>query len=86
MVKFENVKFAYPSRPNVNVLNGLNLTINQGETVALVGHSGCGKSTCIKLLERFYDRTSGKITIDDKDISGRVLKALKIKLTIFSYF
>lgn len=60
-VCFNNVKFNYPSRPDVPVLRGLNLTLKKGETLALVGSSGCGKSTAIQLLERFYDPRDGKV-------------------------
>ncbi|XP_061811583.1 ATP-dependent translocase ABCB1-like isoform X3 [Nerophis lumbriciformis] len=60
-VQFEGVKFNYPSRPNVTVLQGLNLKVCKGETLALVGSSGCGKSTTIQLLERFYDTTHGTV-------------------------
>ncbi|KAL5318111.1 hypothetical protein ACEPPN_015216 [Leptodophora sp. 'Broadleaf-Isolate-01'] len=64
-IAFHDVKFSYPLAPENRVLNGVSLTINRGEFVALVGSSGCGKSTMISLLERFYDPTSGKIVIND---------------------
>ena len=51
-ITFNSVNFHYPTRPNVPVLKGLTLEVNPGETVALVGQSGCGKSTCIQLVER----------------------------------
>ena len=51
----------YPSRPDVTVLNGMDLTVNPGQTVALVGSSGCGKSTTVSLLERFYDPRDGEV-------------------------
>lgn len=60
-ITFKDVKFFYPSRENVTVLDDFNLTIKKGTTVALVGESGCGKSTVIKLLQRFYDITSGSV-------------------------
>merc|ERR1719209_842781 len=63
-VTFKSVDFHYPSRPNVPVLKGLTLEVCPGETVALVGQSGCGKSTCIQLVERFYDGTAGSIEFD----------------------
>lgn len=60
-VCFEDVKFNYPMRPNVPILRGLNLMVSKGETLALVGSSGCGKSTTIQLLERFYDVNEGSV-------------------------
>nr|XP_020462921.1 multidrug resistance protein 1-like [Monopterus albus]XP_020462922.1 multidrug resistance protein 1-like [Monopterus albus] len=64
-VCFEDVKFNYPSRPDVAILQGLNLKVKKGETLALVGSSGCGKSTTIQLLERFYDPAEGRVVLDD---------------------
>lgn len=64
----ENVHFSYFSRSEVPVLRGISFEVTSGRTVALVGQSGCGKSTCIQLLQRFYDPTQGKITIDGHDI------------------
>uniref|UniRef100_A0A8D0L5R3 ATP-binding cassette sub-family B member 5 n=1 Tax=Sphenodon punctatus TaxID=8508 RepID=A0A8D0L5R3_SPHPU len=69
-VEFKNVKFSYPSRPEVQVLKGLNLEINCGQTVALVGSSGCGKSTAVQLLQRFYDPQEGEVTVDGHDIKS----------------
>lgn len=63
---FDNVEFTYPSRPDVMVLKGLNLTVQPGQTVAIVGQSGCGKSTCIQLIQRFYDPDQGAVTLDEK--------------------
>ena len=60
-IEFKNVHFKYPSRPDVPILQGLNLRINKGQTVALVGSSGCGKSTCIQLIQRFYDPPEGDV-------------------------
>ena len=57
----KDVRFNYPSRPGVPVLQGLDLTVNPGQTVALVGSSGCGKSTTVALLERFYDPRDGEV-------------------------
>ncbi|CAF3662351.1 unnamed protein product [Rotaria sordida] len=67
-IKFDQVKFIYPTRPTSVILNKLQLNIKPSQHVALVGGSGCGKSTIIQLLERFYDVTSGKILIDGIDI------------------
>lgn len=62
-LQFTNIEFNYPSRPDVNVLQGISLTIKKGETVALVGSSGCGKSTCVQLIQRFYDPMKGNVSI-----------------------
>ncbi|NWY42084.1 MDR1 protein, partial [Sylvia atricapilla] len=67
-LEFKNVYFNYPSRPDVEILKGLNLKINSGQTVALVGGSGCGKSTTVQLIQRFYDPKEGMVTIDGQDI------------------
>jgi ATP-binding cassette subfamily B (MDR/TAP) protein 1 len=61
-ISFKSVHFQYPSRPDVKILQGFNLDIKAGETIALVGSSGCGKSTCIQLIQRFYDATSGSVS------------------------
>ena len=63
-IRFEHLDFAYPSRPDLPVLQGLDLTLRPGEVVALVGHSGSGKSTVAALLSRLYDPQSGHIEID----------------------
>ncbi|KAM8811461.1 phosphatidylcholine translocator ABCB4-like [Eudromia elegans] len=67
-LEFRNVCFNYPARPDVKVLKGLNLKVNCGQTVALVGGSGCGKSTTVQLIQRFYDPMEGMVTIDGQDI------------------
>jgi ATP-binding cassette subfamily B protein len=67
-VAFTDVNFAYPARPDVRVLQQLNLALRPGEVVAVVGPSGAGKSTLAALLSRFYDPQSGNITLDGKDL------------------
>ena len=67
-VAFDDVTFHYPARPETAALDGVSLTIEPGETVALVGPSGAGKSTVIQLLLRFYDPDAGRITIDGHDL------------------
>ncbi|WP_305969498.1 MULTISPECIES: ABC transporter transmembrane domain-containing protein [unclassified Mameliella] len=63
-ITFDHVSFAYPSRPGVSALDAVDLTIAPGETVALVGPSGAGKTTIIQLLQRFYDPAEGRILLD----------------------
>ena len=79
---FDNVLFTYPSRPDVKILQGLSLTINKGETVALVGPSGCGKSTVIQLVQRFYDPENGSIKLGGKDIKEINLRWLRERIGI----
>lgn len=67
-ITFDNVQFHYPTRPDQQALDGINLTIKPGETVALVGPSGAGKSTIFQLLLRFYDPISGRVTFDGLDL------------------
>ncbi|BFZ01115.1 hypothetical protein BsWGS_04154 [Bradybaena similaris] len=79
-----NVMFRYPTRPNTTVLDGLHLVINPGETVALVGASGCGKSTTTQLVERFYDAHSGALLADGQDIRQLNLRWYRRQLGIVS--
>uniref|UniRef100_A0A8D3CNZ8 ATP-binding cassette, sub-family B (MDR/TAP), member 11a n=1 Tax=Scophthalmus maximus TaxID=52904 RepID=A0A8D3CNZ8_SCOMX len=65
-IDFVNCKFTYPTRPDVQVLNGLVVSVKSGQTLAFVGCSGCGKSTSIQLLERFYDPDEGQVVIDGR--------------------
>ncbi|CAD2110254.1 ABC transporter B family member 1, putative multidrug resistance protein 1, putative [Plasmodium vinckei] len=64
-IEFKNVKFHYGTRKEVEIYKDLNFTLKEGNTYAFVGESGCGKSTILKLLERFYDPTDGDIVIND---------------------
>lgn len=76
-VAFKSVGFAYPTRPDVLVLKGLTAVVPPGKTLALVGQSGCGKSTCIALLERFYNASDGGVLVDDIEVSQINLRWLR---------
>ncbi|KAE8299343.1 Bile salt export pump ATP-binding cassette sub-family B member 11 Sister of P-glycoprotein [Larimichthys crocea] len=65
-IKFVDCKFTYPTRPDVQVLNNLVVSVKPGQTLAFVGSSGCGKSTSVQLLERFYDPDEGQVLIDGR--------------------
>uniref|UniRef100_A0A663MR60 ATP binding cassette subfamily B member 5 n=1 Tax=Athene cunicularia TaxID=194338 RepID=A0A663MR60_ATHCN len=81
---FGNIHFVYPTRPEVQVLQGLNLKVNKGQTLALVGSSGCGKSTSIQLLERFYDPVEGQVLADGFDTRSLNLQWLRSRLGLVS--
>jgi ATP-binding cassette subfamily B protein len=84
-VRFEDVHFAYGLRGGEvgeEVLHGIDLDVPAGTTVALVGHTGAGKSTIAKLLARFYDPTSGRIMIDGRDLNDVTLESLRHQLGI----
>jgi ATP-binding cassette subfamily B (MDR/TAP) protein 9 len=67
-IQFKNVKFSYPSRPHIEILRGVNMTIPAGSVAALVGPSGQGKSTCLALLQRWYCQVSGEVLLDNVGI------------------
>nr|WP_315898701.1 ABC transporter transmembrane domain-containing protein [Siccirubricoccus deserti] len=79
-IRFEDVSFRYPTRPEPPALEGFSLTVEPGETVALVGPSGAGKTTVLQLLLRFYDPQSGRITLDGADIAAVDPAALRARL------
>ena len=81
-VAFRNVEFAYPSRLETTVLRGLSFTVEAGQTVALVGSSGAGKSTVVSLLLRFYDPISGSICIDGQDLQTMSLTHLRNQMAL----
>ena len=83
-IEFRDVHFRYPTRPEVPVLRGLNLTVSPGQYVALVGASGCGKSTTIALMERFYDPLAGGVYVDGKEISRLNLNQYRSHLALVS--
>ncbi|CAM9118169.1 unnamed protein product, partial [Heterosigma akashiwo] len=79
-VRFQGVRFAYPERPDVLVYDGFNLSVGAGQTVALCGPSGGGKSTCMALLLGFYRPLAGSITLDGRDIRDLDLRWLRAQL------
>ena len=79
-IQFDNVQFGYIE--NEEVLKGINLTVNAGETIAIVGATGAGKSTIINLLNRFYEINSGAIYIDNQNISNFTLQSLRNQIAI----
>lgn len=79
-IKFNNVSFNY--LPDVPVLKDINLTVNRGETIAIVGNSGGGKTTLVNLLPRFYDVTGGAITVDGTDIRDFTLYSLRQNIAV----
>jgi ATP-binding cassette, subfamily B (MDR/TAP), member 1 len=81
-IEFKNVWFRYPTRKEDFVHRGLNLIVNPGESVALVGESGCGKSTFVNLLMRFYDVDEGEILLDDINIKAINLHDLRKAISL----
>jgi len=81
-LRFEGVRFHYPSRPETPALDNVSLDIRPGETVAIVGPSGAGKSTCFQLMLRFYDPGEGRILIDDVDIAAMDPKVLRGQIAL----
>ena len=81
-LRFENVSFHYhPEKP---VLRGVNLEVRAGETIAIVGPNGCGKTTLLQLLPRFYDPTGGRVTIEGTDIRDVSLRDLRLRFGLVS--
>ncbi|KAI6166711.1 P-loop containing nucleoside triphosphate hydrolase protein [Pisolithus thermaeus] len=83
-IQLENVHFSYPTRPTVPVLHGLNLTVAPGSYVALVGASGCGKSTVIQLIERFYDPLLGRVLLDGQPINEYNIQEYRKQIALVS--
>ncbi|KAG8935087.1 GTPase-activating protein [Tulasnella sp. 418] len=83
-ITFENVRFHYPSRPNVPILKGLSIEFEAGKTAALVGASGSGKSTVVSLVERFYDPIEGRVLLDGVDIRELNVKWLRQQIGLVS--
>ncbi len=81
-VRFEGVSFRYPDDPETPVLDGVDLLVRPGETVALVGETGAGKTTFIKLLARFHDPTEGRVLVDGYDLRTVTQESLRRQLGI----
>lgn len=83
-VDFEHVSFAYDDEPERMILKDVNFHIRQGETIALVGPTGAGKTTIVNLLSRFYEATDGRVLIDGCDIRKVTLKSLRSQMGIMT--
>ena len=84
VIEFKDVHFSYPSRPDVEVLKGISFTCQPGQTIALVGASGSGKSTIVQLLEQFYTSYLGQILIDGRDIKEYDVHWLRTQIGLVS--
>lgn len=83
-LEFRNIDFIYPSRPEVQVLDNINLFIPHGKTTALVGASGSGKSTIVGLAERWYDPVEGEVLLDGRNLKDLNLRWLRSQLSLVS--
>lgn len=81
-IRFDNVSFRYPARPTITALDKVSLNVRPGETVALVGASGAGKTTVFQLLQRFYDPDDGQVVVDGVDITDTTRKDLRERLAL----
>jgi ATP-binding cassette subfamily B protein len=81
-LRLENITFCYPTRPEVEALQGFTLPIEAGRSLALVGPSGAGKSTVFELIQRFYDPQQGRVTLDGRDIRELGLQQLREHLAL----
>ena len=68
-IEFQNVSFRYPTRPEKCVLQNFSFRVEKGQKIAFAGESGCGKSTTIQLLERFYDPCEGRVLVNGMNLS-----------------
>jgi ATP-binding cassette subfamily B protein len=82
-ISFEDVSFSYPSSES-NVLNKIDLKVSSGEFLGVMGHTGAGKSTILKLIERFYEPQHGKVLINGKDINNYSIKSVRSKIGFVS--
>jgi ATP-binding cassette subfamily B (MDR/TAP) protein 1 len=76
-LRLDGVSFTYPTRPGVKVLEGFDMTFPRGQSVALVGASGSGKSTVVGLVERLYDPLEGRVMLDGRDVRELNVKWLR---------
>ncbi|CAF4789632.1 unnamed protein product [Rotaria sp. Silwood1] len=83
-IEFNNVNFTYPSRKEASVLRNLSLIARAGQTTALVGSSGCGKSTCMSLFLRYYEPSSGRISIDGRSLTDYNVRQLRQNIGVVS--
>uniref|UniRef100_A0A8C1ZAF5 ATP-binding cassette, sub-family B (MDR/TAP), member 11a n=1 Tax=Cyprinus carpio TaxID=7962 RepID=A0A8C1ZAF5_CYPCA len=83
-IEFKGCRFTYPSRPDIQVLRGLEVSVHPGQTLAFVGSSGCGKSTSVQLLERFYDPDEGQVLIDGHPSASISVPFLRSQIGIVS--
>ena len=81
-VEFRDVSFSYPGMGEERIIEHLNLTIQPGETLGILGATGCGKSTLVNLIPRFYDVTRGQVLVDDIDVKEYTLNALRGKIAV----
>ncbi|XP_013110696.2 ATP-dependent translocase ABCB1 [Stomoxys calcitrans] len=81
-IEFRDIDFSYPTRKTVQILDKFCLQIKRGQTVALVGSSGCGKSTCIQLIQRFYDPDSGSVFFNDVDLKDLNIEWLRERIGV----
>ena len=82
-ISFDNVSFAYPSSES-NVLSGIDINVSSGEFLGVMGHTGAGKSTILKLIERFYEPQSGKVLINDRDINDFSIESVRARIGFVS--
>ena len=83
-VEFSHVTFAYPDEPDVDILHDVSFEAAEGETIALVGPTGAGKTTIVSLLSRFYDTKEGRVLVDGYDISEVSIQSLRSQLGIMT--
>ena len=81
-VEFKNVSFSYPGTGDRRILDGISFTVHPGETFAILGATGCGKSSLVNLIPRFYDVTEGQVLVDGVDVRDYTLKGLRKKVAM----